>query len=389
MILKKNYKIKQSQERKRTLEVSNRYFLINENVVILLECLRDSVDYNQAYDVYKSKGSLKLSYDDFCYLADEQLDKLGFLDISVIKRRTHSYLNLKFKVISPRVATSIGKLFSPLFSPLLFIYLFIGIIAFHLSVSVPSIIEMERTQFISDWPLFFLVLFSVLFHEFGHVAACHRFKVQHQGIGLGFYLIFPVAYSDISGVWILPKQERQIVNIAGVFMEMLYAVIIGIIGLFISSSLLIQISGFLFFISLLSLNPLVRHDGYWILSDWIDTPNLMNASMSALSQTIKRCFNPSVNEAITRKQIFLSTYAILNFTAILILLIIVYKMQTLAIINFPNNLLSFTIDLYTSGLGASYLNLNNAVALAFYFLLLRFIFTLPSLIRTIKAFTYR
>ena len=145
------------------------------------------------------------------------------------------------------------------------------------------------------------MLFSLLFHEFGHVAACHKFKAQHQGIGIGFYLVFPIAYSDITDVWILPKKERQIVNLAGVFMEMQYSFLIGVVALFISSDILLQTSGLLFIISLMSLNPLIRHDGYWVLSDWLNTPNLMSASLSSLQKN-HRIYFQAKNENIYNKE---------------------------------------------------------------------------------------
>ena len=87
---------------------------------------------------------------------------------------------------------------------------------------------------------------------------------------------------------------------------------------------------------------------------------------------------------ITKKQLWLSLYALLNLSAVLIFLTIVYKTQTDAIMEFPVNLVTFFINLNTYGLDMNFITLANTAALLFYILLFRFILTLPGLTKLFK-----
>lgn len=130
--------------------------------------------------------------------------------------------------------------------------------------------------------LFACMLASSFFHELGHASACKYFGMQHGGIGFGLYLNFPVLYTDVSEVWKLGRTQRCVVNIAGVYFQS-YWLIILLIGFLLTSSdilrYLILIMNFGF---LMTLNPFFKFDGYWIASDFLGVPNLRTRSMELL-----------------------------------------------------------------------------------------------------------
>ena len=74
--------------------------------------------------------------------------------------------------------------------------------------------------------LFTFILGSSFFHELGHASACKYFGIQHGGIGFGLYLNFPVLYTDVTEVWKLKRGQRCVVNLAGVYFQSYWLILL-------------------------------------------------------------------------------------------------------------------------------------------------------------------
>jgi len=94
----------------------------------------------------------------------------------------------------------------------------------------------------------------------------HHFGAKHGGIGGGFYLLMPVYFADVTDIWKLTKKQRITVNLAGLYFEMIYAVVLIGAGLIFNHSTLILLSCVFLLSTLNNANPFVRSDGYWVLS---------------------------------------------------------------------------------------------------------------------------
>jgi putative peptide zinc metalloprotease protein len=122
--------------------------------------------------------------------------------------------------------------------------------------------------------------FVKIFHELGHAYTAKRMGCQVPIIGLAFLVGWPVLYTDTSDAWKLnSRRKRMQIGIGGVAVEMGIA----IISLFcwsLTEDGLLRSVFFLFASStwvmslLLNFNPLMRFDGYYLLSDWWRVPNL-------------------------------------------------------------------------------------------------------------------
>lgn len=129
------------------------------------------------------------------------------------------------------------------------------------------------------------MLGGVFFHELGHATAAARFGVAPKTIGFGFYLIFPVFFTDVTNVWQLTKKQRIIVNLAGVYFQLLFGT--GLLAVFYvipaTAELLRTLTGTVLGMNLVvivySLNPFLRNDGYWVYSDFFELPNLMSRAI--------------------------------------------------------------------------------------------------------------
>lgn len=129
-------------------------------------------------------------------------------------------------------------------------------------------------------------LLSLIIHEIGHATATASVGKEAKEIGFGFYVIFPVFYTDVTSVWCMGKKERILVSVGGVYFQlMVNAIVIGLIFMFPQSALINAMNGLVISNILvigMSMTPFFRNDGYWILSDYWSIPNLQKKSDYAI-----------------------------------------------------------------------------------------------------------
>ncbi|WP_455996779.1 hypothetical protein [Phocaeicola barnesiae] len=136
--------------------------------------------------------------------------------------------------------------------------------------------------------LFAFMLGSSFFHELGHASACKYFGVRHGGIGFGLYLNFPVLYTDVTEVWKLDRTQRCVVNLAGVYFQSYWLIILLSVFLLTGNDIvryliLVMNLGFV-----MTLNPFFKFDGYWLASDLLGVPNLRQRSLELLGYVWKK-----------------------------------------------------------------------------------------------------
>ena len=119
---------------------------------------------------------------------------------------------------------------------------------------------------------------ALLLHELGHASACIATGVRHGPIGVCIYLIYPAFYANVSEAWKLPRSRRAVVDSGGIFMSLLCAAACSAIFLVTHH----QVWGLLAILCDITvawnLNPFIRMDGYWLLSDAFGVQNLMNVN---------------------------------------------------------------------------------------------------------------
>ncbi len=157
-------------------------------------------------------------------------------------------------------------------------------------------------------------------HEFGHGLTCKHFNGECHEMGVMILVLTPCLYCNVSDSWMLPnKWHRAAIGAAGIFVEIGLAAICTFIWWFTEPGLLNHLCLNVMFISsvstiLFNANPLLRYDGYYILSDVAEIPNLRQKATSILSRKMGQLLlglEPPEDPFLPqRNQIFFAMYSV-------------------------------------------------------------------------------
>jgi len=296
---------------------------------------------------FNFNNSAKLDIETAYALLYNKLGKHGVIineNIVLEKKKTANYLSLSFTLVDEKALDFFIKIISPIiifkhFYKILFFSLLV--VSYTVFSNLSKLTDNVDNITLSNWILYFLISGGILFlHEFGHAAACKKLGAKPGNIGFGFYLLSPVMFADVSDIWKLKSKERNYVNFAGLYVEIIIALLISMTYLFfIKDNSLLILCSIILFSFIVNLNPFLRYDGYWILSDTINTPNLRKVSMIKLKSFINSIFKRS-RYNITIKDAFLIIYALISFIFIFIFLAFI-------LIKDPNSLLTFPLDIFS------------------------------------------
>ncbi len=144
-------------------------------------------------------------------------------------------------------------------------------------------------------PLIWLTLIGLkVFHEFGHAYACRHYGGHVPEMGVYLLLFTPCAYVDATASWGFTKRRQRVyVCLAGMYVEAAIAAAAVLVWAATGPSLLNAIAYNVIFLAsavtiLFNINPLMRFDGYYILSDMVEIPNLRQRSADYLKNVFKR-----------------------------------------------------------------------------------------------------
>lgn len=194
----------------------------------------------------------------------------------------------------------LGWIFSSLGFGLLFILLFGAAISWSdktadLHVQWVRLSQLEAADIIAGYLVFVL---AKILHELGHGIALRRMQIreglpdQQKPFGISFMFLMPAPYIDASSAWFLERQHhRVIVGFAGVTTDLFVAGIAALIWSWAGPGflkdrafdlvLICGISSLMF-----NMNPLARLDAYFVLSDLLGIPNLMQRAQAAFKRVV-------------------------------------------------------------------------------------------------------
>jgi putative peptide zinc metalloprotease protein len=136
-----------------------------------------------------------------------------------------------------------------------------------------------------------------IIHEIGHGLTCKHYGGECHEMGVMLLVLTPCLYCNVSDSWMLPnKWHRVAIGAAGMYIEIVMASVCTFVWWFSSDdSLIHNICFSTMFVSSVSTlvfngNPLLRYDGYYILSDILEIPNLQQKSTEIMSRKASQWF---------------------------------------------------------------------------------------------------
>ncbi len=182
-------------------------------------------------------------------------------------------------------------------------------------------------------PLILAVAFAVMTtHELAHGLTLKHFGGKVEEAGFLFLYAIPAFYCNVSDAWLLGKRRRMAVSVAGGYIQLVVWAWATIAWRLLAPETLgsricliaIAFSGIL---TLFNFNPLLRLDGYYLLSDYLEIPNLRQRAFGHLKRILSRwAIDPGLSNvsATRRERRILLLYGVSSFafSAGLVLLVL-------------------------------------------------------------------
>jgi len=138
--------------------------------------------------------------------------------------------------------------------------------------------------------LWITVAVTKILHEFGHGLTCKHFGGECHQMGIMLLVFSPTLYCDVSDAWMMRnKWHRIYIGLAGMYVETVLSAVAIFVWWNTNPGLLHYLCLNVFFVSTVSTvifnaNPLMRYDGYFMLADYLEVPNLRPKADKMLSE---------------------------------------------------------------------------------------------------------
>jgi putative peptide zinc metalloprotease protein len=216
--------------------------------------------------------------DEACFWAiaqsAENLHNLG----QTVVDATWSGLKFRVTLLSELTTRAATKLFKPLFAPVLVVLVLAALAAFDVWLFLVHGLGEGLRQTVEQ-PIIFLfvvacVIVSAALHEFGHAAACSYGGARPGRMGAGIYVAWPAFYTDVTDAYRLDRRGRLRTDLGGVYFNAL--VVLGAGGAYLATRYepLLLVCFVLQMQIVQQMLPLLRLDGYYVLSDLVGVPDL-------------------------------------------------------------------------------------------------------------------
>src|SRR5262245_24323886 len=283
--------------------VARRYFLFTETQATLLEFLAEATDAETvALNVSERLGGNVSAATIGAFF--DSLESKDLLDTPAVRERLGTSPggnpNRRSSILYKQVASFNPErifdwllprtrwAFKPAFQVLGCILIFCGVTIFflhwnELRAATPNLLNIWTLLMV--WPIVFSVS---AYHEFSHGLTCRHFGGQVKEVGFMLIYFSPAFYCDVSDAWMFPeRRQRMLVTFAGGYSQLMLWGLCAIIWRITEPSTIINhvmviVVLFSGLQTLFNFNPLIKLDGYYMLSDYLEVPNLRSKAFTSL-----------------------------------------------------------------------------------------------------------
>ncbi|TNF57669.1 MAG: hypothetical protein EP307_13510, partial [Rhodobacteraceae bacterium] len=180
-----------------------------------------------------------------------------------------------------------------------FVWLSLIVLCLGLYLASRQMAEIEahvRNAFTWSGAALFLVAIAGIkvLHELGHAYLAIRRGLRVPVMGVGFFVFLPLLYTDISDAWRLRRRsDRVLIDLGGIMVELAVAIYATLLWCFLpdgamrSVAFAVATSGWVLSL-MVNLNPFLRFDGYYLLSDAFGIQNLQPRAIALGKWAMRR-----------------------------------------------------------------------------------------------------
>lgn len=209
-----------------------------------------------------------------------------------LKKLLHHYLYFTLPLVRPQKFLAATLPYMRFLFSRIFIGVMLAWLALMVIITIPRIDEFFQTfasflSFEGAISIFLTLSFVKIIHEMAHAYTAHRNGVAVPHMGVAFMVMYPVLYTETTASWSLKSRRARFeIGVAGILAELCLAgIFLALWHIFPSgtsaqSACFLVVAVSLTSSLLINLNPLMRFDGYYMLSDLIGEENLQSRSVS-------------------------------------------------------------------------------------------------------------
>ena len=259
---------------------------LTQLLYLVAEATDGQRDVEAIADVVSEQYGRRVTGDNVQFLVDEKLRPLGVLagaDGSTPELEQRSpLLALRHRrpVLSEAATNRAARLLTWLHAPVVLVPVLLAIAAFDIWLfGIHGVAGGLRSALYSPG-LLLAVLLSVVvataFHELGHASACRYGGARPGVMGVGLYLVWPAFYCDVTDAYRLGRVGRLRTDLGGVYFNAIFALLAGGVYFATGEEAALLAASVQYVIILQQLLPLLRFDGYYVLSDLTGVPDILS-----------------------------------------------------------------------------------------------------------------
>ncbi len=226
-----------------------------------------------------------LTAEGLAHLVKTRLEPLGLVlpaeteePTRPVRARPLLALTLKATLLPAHRTQGVARMLRPMFWPPVVVVALIALVVADVALVVGGDFWLAVTEVLATPTtallIYGLLVASAVLHEVGHAVACRYGGAEPGEIGVGIYIVFPAFYTDVTDSYRLGRAGRVRTDLGGLYFNAMTVVVFALLyvatgsGLWLLTALGLQLQ------MLQQLIPIVRFDGYYVLSDLAGVPDL-------------------------------------------------------------------------------------------------------------------
>ena len=171
-------------------------------------------------------------------------------------------------------------------------------------------------------------------HEFGHALMCRHYGGEVHDLGAMFIILTPFLFCDATDSWMFSNKWHKIaVNLAGILVELILAALAVLVWVVTPPGLINQLAFNAMVVCSVSTvvfnaNPLMKFDGYYVLADLLEIPNLRDRAQQQvtgfLTKLVTGRAGPELTEMSTARRLIFALYSVASYLYVWMVMIRIF-----------------------------------------------------------------